>query len=119
MEVFTAESRAFDGGKPYVSQALKGQHTVKFIPDAAVYYYLRCCDGEFIGSETYYADGKVFNSVGLEMVAFLCNTFDVPFYVLTTLIKIDLRSIIDDDARNIKQRIFLNEAQLDKRAIWN
>lgn len=93
LEIFIAESRAFDGGKPYVSQALKGGHKVKFIPDVAIYYYLKQCQGVFIGSETYYADGKVFNSVGSELVASLCNSFGVPFYVLTSLIKIDLRSI--------------------------
>lgn len=104
LEIFIAESRAFDGGKPYVSQGLKGQHKIKFIPDVAIYYYLKHCDGVFIGSETYYSDGKVFNTVGSEMVASLCNTFDVPFYVLTTLIKIDIRSIYGFN----KQPLMLN-----------
>jgi len=93
LEIFVAESRAFDGGKPYVSPALKGHHKVHFIPDVAIYFYLKQCDGVFIGAETYYADGTVFNTVGAEMVASLCNSFDVPFYVLTTLIKVDMRSI--------------------------
>lgn len=91
LEIFIAESRALNGGKPYLSQALKGNHRVHFIPDAAIYFYLKECDGAFIGAETYYPDGKVFNTVGTEMVASLCNTFDVPFYVLTTLIKVDVR----------------------------
>ena len=93
LEIFIAESRAFDGGKPYVSSALKGQHKIHFIPDVAIYFYLKQCDGVFIGAETYYADGTVFNTVGAEMVASLSDSFDVPFYVLTTLIKIDMRSI--------------------------
>jgi ribose 1,5-bisphosphate isomerase len=93
LEILIAESRAFDGGKPYLSPALKGHHRVHFIPDVAMYHYLKGCDGVFIGSETYYADGRVFNTVGTEMVALLCNALDVPFYVLTTLIKIDIRSI--------------------------
>jgi ribose 1,5-bisphosphate isomerase len=91
LEIFIAESRALNGGKPYVRPALKGNHKVHFIPDAAIYFYLRQCDGVFIGAETYYPDGKVLNTVGTEMVASLCNTFDVPFYVLTTLIKVDVR----------------------------
>lgn len=93
VQVFIAESRALDGGKPYISQALKGNHEVHFIPDAAIYFYLKQCDGAFIGAETYYPDGTVFNTVGAEMVASLCNTFDVPFYVLTTLIKVDMRAM--------------------------
>jgi len=91
LEIFIAESRALDGGRPYLSQALKGHHKVHFIPDAAIYFYLKHCDGVFIGAETYYTDGKVFNTVGAEMVASLCNIFNVPFYVLTTLIKVDMR----------------------------
>lgn len=93
VKIFIAESRALDGGKPYVSQALKGHHRVHFIPDAAIYFYLQRCDGVFIGAETYYIDGKVFNTVGAEMVASLCKVFNVPFYVLTTLIKVDMRSM--------------------------
>jgi ribose 1,5-bisphosphate isomerase len=91
LELFIAESRALDGGRPYVSQALKGHHKVHFIPDAAIHFYLKQCDAAFIGAETYYSDGRVINTVGAEMVASLCNTFDVPFYVLTTLIKVDMR----------------------------
>jgi ribose 1,5-bisphosphate isomerase len=91
LEIFIAESRALNGGKPYVRPALKGNHKVHFIPDAAIYFYLRQCDGVFIGAETYYSDGRVINTVGTEMVASLGNVFHVPFYVLTTLIKLDMR----------------------------
>jgi len=104
LEVFIAESRSFDGGRPYVQQSLRGQHKVHFIPDAAIYHYLKHCDGVFIGSETHYADGKVFNTIGSELVAHLCKIFDVPFYVLTTLIKIDIRSIYG----YIKRPLMLN-----------
>ena len=91
LEIFIAESRALSGGKPYVPPALKGNHKVHFIPDAAIYFYLRQCDGVFIGAETYYSDGRVYNTVGTEMVATLCNVLNIPFYVLTTLIKLDIR----------------------------
>ncbi len=93
LEVYIPESRAFDGGKPYVSQAIRGHHKAHFIPDAAMYYFLKQCDAAFIGAETYYADGMAFNSVGSEMVAALCHLLNVSFYVLTTLIKIDIRSL--------------------------
>lgn len=93
LEIFIAESRALDGGKPYISHALKANHGVHFIPDVAIHHYLKHCDGVFIGSETHYPDGNVINTIGTEMVASLCETFGVPFYVLTTLIKTDIRSI--------------------------
>jgi ribose 1,5-bisphosphate isomerase len=113
MTYLIPESRALNGGTPYVPQCRKSGHRIHFIPDAAIYYYLRQCDGVFIGAETYYADGRAFNTVGSEMVACLCRNFGVPFYVLTTLMKIDtraqygfvrpqvmrdLRGIIGDDA---------------------
>jgi len=104
LEVFIAESRAWDGGKPYIQQVLRGNHKVHFLPDAAIYHYLQDCDGVFIGSETHYADGKVFNTVGTEMVAALCNLMDVPFYVLTTLIKTDFRSVYG----HVKKPLMLN-----------
>lgn len=91
LDVFIAESRALDGGRPYIRPALRAHHRVHFIPDAAIYFYLRQCDAAFIGAETYYSDGRVINTVGAEMVAFLCSVFDIPFYVLTTLIKHDMR----------------------------
>jgi ribose 1,5-bisphosphate isomerase len=93
LEIFIPESRAFDGGKPYVPHALKAHHKVHCIPDVAIYFFLYKCDGVFIGSETHYPDGRVFNTVGTDMVASLCNAFGIPFYVLTTLIKTDKRSI--------------------------
>jgi ribose 1,5-bisphosphate isomerase len=93
LEIYIPESRALNGGKPYIDKCLYKEHKIHFIPDIAIYYYLKKCDGVFIGSETYYADGRVFNTVGSEMTACLCKQFNIPFYVLTTLIKIDIRSL--------------------------
>lgn len=104
LRIFIAESRSFEGGKPYIQKALKGNHSVHFIPDAAIYHYLKGCDGVFIGSETHYADGKVFNTIGTEMVAVLCQLLNVPFYVLTTLIKTDYRAVYG----HIKKPLLLN-----------
>lgn len=93
LEIFIPESRVLDGGKPYLHKNLLGDHKIRFIPDIAIYHYLKNCDGVFIGAETYYTDGRVFNTVGSEMIAYLCKQFNVPFYVLTTLIKIDIRAV--------------------------
>jgi len=93
LEILIPESRVLDGGKPYIEKSLNGLHKTHFIPDSAIFHYLNTCDGVFIGSETLYPDGRVFNTLGSEMVAYLCNQFNVPFYVVTTLIKIDMRAL--------------------------
>lgn len=92
LNILIPESRVLDGGKPYIEKGRNSKHKKHFIPDAAMLYYLKKCDGVFIGSETLYPDGRVFNTVGSEMLAFLCKSHNVPFYVLTTLLKIDMRS---------------------------
>ncbi len=93
LTVFLPESRILNGGKPYIEKCFIGKHAVHFIPDGALLYYLKECDGVFIGSETLYPDGRVFNTIGSEMVAKLCMDLGVPFYVLTTLLKIDMRPL--------------------------
>jgi ribose 1,5-bisphosphate isomerase len=93
LNIILPESRILNGGKPYVERGLKRGHRIHFIPDAAILYYLKQCDGVFIGSETLYPDGRVFNTIGSEMVAYLCKSLGIPFYVLTTLIKIDMRPL--------------------------
>ena len=55
------ESRALDGGRPYVAPLLRAGHSVHVIPDCALYQYIPACDAAFIGSETYYPDGTCFN----------------------------------------------------------
>lgn len=87
------ESRALDGGRPYVAPLLRAGHSVHVIPDCALYQYIPTCDAAFIGSETYYPDGTCFNTVGSELTALLCSRFHVPFYVPTPLLKLDLRAL--------------------------
>lgn len=90
---YSPESRALDGGRPYVRPFLEAGHSVHFIPDSAMYHYIRKCDAALIGSETFYPDGTCFNTVGSEMAACLCRQFHVPFYVPTPLLKVDMRAL--------------------------
>lgn len=87
------ESRALDGGRPYVQTFLEQGHQVHFIPDSAICHFLPRCDAAFIGAETCYPDGTCFNTVGSELVALLCREYKVPFYVPTPLIKLDMRAL--------------------------
>jgi len=90
--VIVPESRAIDGGRPFVEPFVKAGHKVRFIPDAAMLTVLPEVDGAFIGAETYYPDGTAFNTVGSDILAELCLLYHVPYYVLTPLIKIDMRA---------------------------
>ena len=90
---YVPESRALDGGKPYIIPFSTAGHNVRYLPDSAIYHYLRQCDAAFIGAETYYPDGTAFNTVGSELVGLLCREFCVPYYVITPLIKVDTRAL--------------------------
>lgn len=89
--VYVPESRAIDGGRPFAKAFAEAGHQVCFIPDAAMLTVLGQVDGVFIGAETFYPDGSAFNTVGSDILAELCRYRNVPFYVLTPLLKVDMR----------------------------
>lgn len=93
LDCYIPESKALDGGKPYLKTCVDSGHNVHFIPDSSMYHYVKKCDAAFIGAETYYHDGRVFNTVGSELLGLLCKEFKVPYYVLTPLIKLDKRAL--------------------------
>lgn len=93
VKLYIPESRAIDGGKPFVKKALEAGHKVHFIPDAAMMTVIREVEAVYIGAETFYWDGTAFNTVGSDILAVLCQKYQVPYYVLTPLIKGDPRSI--------------------------
>ena len=91
--VYIPESRALNGGHPFVKSAVEAGHEVHFIPDTAMMDALRRCDAAFMGAETLYPDGSVFNTIGSDILAVLCQALQVPLYVLSPLLKVDLRPI--------------------------
>lgn len=93
MVIYIPESRTINGGYGFVSTALKAGMKVHFIPDSAIMYFLKSCDGAFFGAETLYADGTVFNTTGSDIVGLVCRTFNIPLYVLTPMIKLDIRPV--------------------------
>lgn len=93
LEVYIPESRTINGGYAFVPTALEAGLKVHFIPDAAIMYFLRGCDGAFFGAETLYADGTAFNTTGSDIVGLVCKTFHVPLYVLTPMVKLDIRPV--------------------------
>ncbi|GAB2571214.1 S-methyl-5-thioribose-1-phosphate isomerase [Gracilibacillus alcaliphilus] len=91
--IIIPESRIIGGGYPFIQACQEAGHTIKFIPDAAIMYYLKECDGAFFGAETFYPDGTTFNTTGSDIVGLVCKEFNIPLYVLTPMIKIDIRAM--------------------------
>ena len=54
---------------------------------------LNKCQAAFIGAETIYPDGSIFNTVGADILGILCKEINVPLYVISPLIKTDIRNI--------------------------
>lgn len=91
VEVYVPESRLIDGGRPFVRPFVEAGHRVHFIADAAMLTVLVEIDAVFIGAETFYPDGSAFNTAGSDLLAEVCKLHGVPYYVLTPLLKIDMR----------------------------
>ena len=93
VEVSIPESRALNGGAPFLKGATVQDRHVRFIPDTCMLDELRSCGAAFIGAETIYADGTTFNTIGSDILAVLCHHLRKPLYVLTPLLKLDLRAV--------------------------
>ena len=92
LDVYIPESRVINGGYPFVKGMVEAGHHVHFLADAAMLSVLDQVDMVFIGAETFYPDGTAFNTVGSDMLAELCALHHVPYYVLTPLLKGDVRA---------------------------
>lgn len=113
MNVYIPESRALNGGVPFVEPAKKFGHKVHFFPDSNSFEVLKKCDVAMVGVESFYPDGTVFNTVGSEIIAILCRELSIPFYALTPLIKVDSRNIqgikrLSPMEYNFEERIAMN-----------
>ncbi|MCJ7842967.1 translation initiation factor eIF-2B [Lederbergia sp. NSJ-179] len=93
LTILIPESRSIDGGYAFVKTCLDAGHKVKFFPDAAMMYFLKNCDAAFMGAETFFPNGTMFNTTGSDIVALICKEYKIPLYVLTPLIKVDIRSV--------------------------
>lgn len=112
IEVYIPESRTIDGGHAFVPTALNAKMKVHFIPDAAILYFLRRCEGAFFGAETLYADGTVYNTTGSDLVGLSCRSLQIPLYVLSPMVKLDIRPV-----RGYHRRLVIND--LKERLAWD
>ncbi|WP_440895955.1 hypothetical protein ACS127_15670 [Amphibacillus sp. Q70] len=93
INVYLSESSAIDGGRPFFPLNKQENINIKFFPDAALYHNLKKCDCALMGAETFYPDGTGFNTIGSDMVGFLCSQLNIPLYFITPLNKLDIRRI--------------------------
>lgn len=92
-KIFIAESRVINGGKPFIKPCLEAGHQIHFIPDASLMYYMKECDGAFMGAESIYPDGTGFNTTGSDIVGLICAYYKKPLYFISPLIKLDIRPV--------------------------
>lgn len=91
--IYIPESRALDGGFPFIKTSVLAGHNTHFIADTAMFEALKKCEAAFIGVETLYPDGTVFNTIGSDILAVLCEKINVPLYAITSMIKVDIRPV--------------------------
>lgn len=91
--IYIAESRVINGGYPFVKPCIEAGHHIHFIPEASLMYYMKECDGAFMGAESMYPDGTAFNTTGSDIVALLCRHYKIPLYFITPFIKLDIRPV--------------------------
>ena len=92
IELVVPESRSINGGYPFLKSASLHSRC-RYVVDAGMFEEMKCCDAVFIGAETFFPNGDVFNTIGSDVAALIANYFHVPYYVLTPLIKVDSRAI--------------------------
>lgn len=92
IEIVVPESRAINGGIPFLKSATL-HDKCRYVIDAGLYEEVKSCDAVFIGAETFFPNGDVFNTVGSDVAALIARHFHVPYYVLTPLLKVDSRAL--------------------------
>ncbi len=91
--VVVPEARTLGGGRRYVDDLRDSALRFELIPDAAIGSKTQDCDLALAGAETISAQGGCYNTTGSFLVALACQYWRVPFYVPSTLIKIDTRTL--------------------------
>ena len=91
INVYISESSAIDGGSPFLKLNNKDNLKIHFFPDSAALHFLKksqCC---LMGAETFYPNGTGFNTIGSDIMGYLCKKFDIKLYFITPMNKLDER----------------------------
>ena len=93
LRVFVPEARSLDGGRKYFHDWRELPIGLDFVPDAAVGWALDQCDVALAGAETLSAEGGCYNTIGTAVTAHEASRRQVPFHVLSVLLKTDLATV--------------------------
>lgn len=102
-EVVILESRALDGGRKFIRDLAPSPAAMRFWPDAAMAAALMDADAALVGAETLTVEGGCYNTIGTALLARAAHDSGVPFYVVSTTIKVDLATKADP-ARQVPAR---------------
>lgn len=86
------ESRSLNGGHKYVRDLRETKLALEFVPDSAIGSVVSSCGMVVEGAETLSSEGGCYNTVGTFLTALAARYHGVPFYVASTLIKIDTQT---------------------------
>lgn len=96
VELLIPESRTLDGGRPYVAELNGLPGRITFLSDGAIGQMTRRADVVLEGVETLCEDGSFYNTIGSLTCAVCAAHYDVPYYAVTSTLKI-ARGVSPDD----------------------
>lgn len=92
LEVVVPESRAIDGGRPYLHELSAAGLRPVIALDVAIEHALAGCDAVLLGAESLRVDGSFLNTLGSRMTARLARWQGVEVFACADLFKLDRRS---------------------------
>jgi len=107
--VIASETRPLYQGRRTTRDLIQYGIKVYHIVDSAMRWVARKFkpDLAIIGSDAIGSNGVVINKIGSELLALVANEFDFPFYVATSLLKLDLKTVVGEyipiEMRNEKE----------------
>lgn len=90
LRVLVPEARSLDGGRKYLADWEGLGLVADLVPDSAVGWALDQCDVALVGAETLSSEGGCYNTIGTAVVAHEAARREVPFHVLSVLLKTHL-----------------------------
>ena len=93
-EVFCTETRPLFQGRKTASDMIKFHIPTTLFVDSAMKVALRKVDLCLIGCDVMTTEGKVINKIGSEIIAEICDHYDIPLYCCTNSWKFDPESIL-------------------------
>jgi len=110
--VIASETRPIYQGRRTARELAESGIKVMYIVDSAMRWAARKYkpDIAMIGSDAIGSNGVIVNKIGSKLLALVAKEFDFPLYVTTTLLKLDLKSILGD---------YITIEMRDPKEVWH